>query len=81
LTRQRPPRSPASAAGTPRAGLLVVAGRVATGASCWQEMEIADLLDAGADIVMVEMSTRELAARRKAPARRRLAAVPPGQAP
>jgi hypothetical protein len=44
-------------------------------------MEIADLLDAGADIVMVEMSTRELAARRKAPARRRLAAVPPGQAP
>jgi len=48
--------------------------------SCWQEMEIADLLDAGADVVMVEMSTRELAARLKAPARRRLAAVPPGQA-
>jgi hypothetical protein len=37
-----------------------VAGRVATGASCWQEMEIADLLDAAADVVMVEMSTREL---------------------
>lgn len=39
---------------------------------------VAILLDAGADVVMVEMTTRELAARLKAPARRRLAAVPPG---
>jgi len=52
----------------PRAGMLVVASRTAT-ASTWQAT--AELLDAGADDVLTELNTRELAAHLKALARRR----------
>lgn len=58
----------------PRAGLLVVASRSAAAAS-WRTTT--DLLDAGADDVLIELNPRELAARLKALARRR--AAPPAQ--
>ncbi|HEX9342140.1 MAG TPA: hypothetical protein VF995_00810 [Actinomycetota bacterium] len=64
----------------PQAGMLVVASRSAAAAT-WQTT--ADLLDAGADDVLIELNTRELAARLKALARRRLAtpATPATPAP
>ncbi len=52
----------------PQAGMLVVASRTAA-ATSWRTT--ADLLDAGADDVLSELNTRELAARLKALARRR----------
>jgi DNA-binding response OmpR family regulator len=55
----------------PRAGMLVVASRSAAAAT-WRAT--ADLLDAGADDVLTELNTLELAARLKALARRRAAA-------
>ena len=58
----------------PRAGMLVVASRSAAAAS-WQATT--ELLDAGADDVLTELNTRELAARLKALARRRTASLAP----